>query len=100
MPEKGSGNRRQKRSVQKNNYYLDRDEREFIDSLIKQGKEAGIKPLISRCLTFTKLTIHNWRFQANATVGISRVAFINVELVDIAVKNIPKKMAKRRKKHG
>ena len=70
---------------------LDRDEREFIDSLIKQGKEAGIKPLISKMLDIYKsLTIHNWRFPGECYCGISRVAFINVELVDIAVKNIPK----------
>ena len=70
---------------------LDRDEREFIDSLIKQGKEAGIKPLISKMLDIYKsLTIHNWRFPGECYVGISRVAFVNVELVDIAVKNIPK----------
>jgi hypothetical protein len=70
---------------------LDRDEREFIDSLIKQGKEAGIKPLISKMLNIYKcLTIHSWRFPGEYYCGISRVAFINEELVNIAAKNIPK----------
>jgi hypothetical protein len=70
---------------------LDRDEREFIDSLIKQGKEAGIKPLISKMLDIYKcMTVQNWRFPGEYYCGISRVAFINVELVNIAAKNIPK----------
>ena len=33
---------------------LDKEEREFVDSLIKEGKEPGIKPLILRCSTFTE----------------------------------------------
>jgi hypothetical protein len=69
---------------------LEKEEREFIDSLIKQGKEAGIKPLISKMLDIYKcLSVQNWRFPGECYSGISRVAFINVELVNIAVRNIP-----------
>jgi hypothetical protein len=70
---------------------LDKEEREFIDSLIKQGKEPGIKPLISKMLdVYRSMMIYDWRFPGEYYCGISRVAFINVELVNIAVQYIPK----------
>jgi hypothetical protein len=70
---------------------LDKEEREFIDNLIKQGKEPGIKPLISKMLdVYRSMMIYDWRFPGEYYCGISRVAFINVELVNIAVQSIPK----------
>ena len=42
---------------------LEKDEREFIESLIKEGKEPGIKPLISKMLNIYKsMMIYDWRF--------------------------------------
>jgi hypothetical protein len=42
---------------------LDRNEREYIDSLIREGKEPGIKPLISKMLDiYRSMMIHEWRF--------------------------------------
>lgn len=70
---------------------LERSEREFIESLIKEGKEPGIKPLISKMLDIYKsMMIYDWRFPGEYYCGISRTAFVNVELLNILIQQIPK----------
>jgi hypothetical protein len=70
---------------------LERSEREFIESLIEQGKEPGIKPLISKMLDIYKcLNIDDWHFPGEYYCGISRMAFVNVELLNILTQQIPK----------
>jgi hypothetical protein len=69
---------------------LDKDEREYIDSLIREGKEPGIKPLISKMLdVYRSMMIYDWRFPGEYYCGISRIAFINVELINILIQQIP-----------
>ena len=63
---------------------LEKSEREFIESLIKEGKEPGIKPLISKMLDIYKsMMIYDWHFPGEYYCGISRTAFVNVELLNI-----------------
>jgi hypothetical protein len=70
---------------------LDKEEREYVDSLIREGKERGIKPLISKMLNlYRSMMVHDWRFPGEYYYGISRTAFINVELIDMLIQNIPK----------
>src|SRR3989337_2087789 len=70
---------------------LEKDEREFIDSLIKEGKEPGIKALISKMLdVYRSMMIYDWRFPGEYYAGISRIAFVNVELLNILIQQIPK----------
>jgi len=70
---------------------LEKDERDFIDSLIREGKEPGIKPLISKMLdVYRSMMIYDWRFPGEYYCGISRIAFVNVELINILIKQIPK----------
>ena len=70
---------------------LEKEEREYIDSLIREGKEPGIKPLISKMLdVYRSMTIYDWRFPGEYYCGISRVAFVNVELINIFVQYVPK----------
>ena len=70
---------------------LEKEEREFVDSLIKEGKEAGIKPLISKMLdVYRSMMIYDWRFPGEYYCGISRIAFVNVELLSILIQQIPK----------
>ncbi len=70
---------------------LDKEEREFIDKLIKEGKEPGIKPLISKMLdVYRSMMIYDWRFPGEYYCGISRIAFVNVELLNILIEQIPK----------
>jgi hypothetical protein len=70
---------------------LEKAEREFIESLIKEGKEPGIKPLISKMLYIYKsMMIYDWHFPGEYYCGISRTAFVNVELLNILTQQIPK----------
>ena len=70
---------------------LEKEEREFIDSLIREGKEPGIKPLISKMLdVYRSMMIYDWRFPGEYYCGISRIAFVNVELLNILIQHIPK----------
>ena len=70
---------------------LEKSERDFIESLIKEGKEPGIKPLISKMLDIYKsMMIYDWRFPGEYYCGISRTAFVNVELLNILTQQIPK----------
>jgi hypothetical protein len=70
---------------------LEKVERDFIESLIKEGKEPGIKPLISKMLDIYKsMMIYDWHFPGEYYCGISRTAFVNVELLNILTQQIPK----------
>src|SRR5665647_149398 len=70
---------------------LEKDERDFIEGLIREGKEPGIKPLISKMLDIYKsMMIYDWRFPGEYYCGISRTAFVNVELLNILTQQIPK----------
>jgi len=70
---------------------LERNEREFIESLINEGKEPGIKPLISKMLDIYKsMMIYEWHFPGEYYCGISRIALVNVELFNILTQQIPK----------
>ncbi|MGE5532763.1 MAG: hypothetical protein ACM3UN_00280 [Bacillota bacterium] len=70
---------------------LEKKEREFIESLIKEGKEPGIKPLISKMLDIYKsMMVYDWDFPGEYYCGISRTAFVNVELLNILTQQIPK----------
>ncbi|MGA3191066.1 MAG: hypothetical protein ABSD73_00960 [Candidatus Bathyarchaeia archaeon] len=78
-------------SAKRTTIILEKDEREFIDSLIREGKEPGIKPLISKMLdVYRSMMIYDWRFPGEYYCGISRVAFVNVELLNILIQNTPR----------
>ena len=70
---------------------LEKNEREFIDKLIREGKEPGIKPLISKMLdVYRSMMIYDWRYPGEYYCGISRIAFVNVELLELLIQQIPK----------
>jgi hypothetical protein len=78
-------------STRRTTIILEKEEREFIDSLIREGKEPGIKPLISKMLdVYRSMMIYDWRFPGEYYCGISRIAFVNVELINILIQNVPK----------
>ena len=77
-------------STKRTTIILEKTEREFIESLIKEGKERGIKPLISKMLDIYKsMMVKDWRFPGEYYYGISRIAFVNVELLNILIQQIP-----------
>ena len=79
---------------------LETDERKFIDQLIKEGKEPGIKPLISKMLdVYRSMMIYDWRFPGEYYCGISRIAFVNVELISILIQQIPRDKWRQNGKH-
>jgi hypothetical protein len=79
------------RSVKRTTIILNEEEREYIDSLIEKGREPGIKPLISKMLdVYRSMRIYDWKYPGEYYIGISRVAFLNVEFIDILLKYIPK----------
>jgi len=80
-----------KKTVKRTTIVLDEEERKYIDSLIREGKEPGIKPLISKMLdVYRSMMIYDWRFPGEYYCGISRIAFVNVEFINILLENIPK----------
>jgi hypothetical protein len=80
-----------KSSAKRTTVIFDEEEREFIDKLIREGKEQGIKPLISKMLdVYRSMMIYDWRFPGEYYCGISRIAFLNVELVNILIQSIPR----------
>jgi hypothetical protein len=79
------------RGARRTTIILDKDEREYIDSLIREGKEPGIKPLISKMLdVYRSMMVYDWRFPGEYYAGISRIAFVNVELLNILIQNTPR----------
>jgi len=77
--------------VKRTTIILEKTEREFIESLIKEGKESGIKPLISKMLNiYESMMVYDWHFPGEYYCGISRTAFVNVELLNILTQQIPK----------
>ena len=82
---------KEEQPVRRTTIILERDERDFVDELINQGKEKGIKPLFSKMLEIYKaLMISDWNYPGEYYCGISRVALTNIELIDVLVKQIPR----------
>jgi len=79
-----------KESVKRTTIILDDEERRYIDSLIKEGREPGIKPLISKMLDiYRSMSIYDWRYPGEYYVGVSRVAFVNVEFINTLLQYVP-----------
>jgi hypothetical protein len=79
------------RAAKRTTIILEPEERSYIDSLIREGKEAGIKPLISKMLDiYRDMMVADWRFPGEYYCGISRIAFVNVEILSILIQQVPK----------
>ena len=75
--------------VKRTTIILDEEERKYIDKLIEEGREPGIKPLISKMLdVYRSMGIYDWKYPGEYYSGISRVAFINVEFISIILQFI------------
>jgi len=79
-----------KESVRRTTIILDEEERKYIDQLIREGTEPGIKPLISKLLDiYRSMTIQDWKYPGEYYCGISRVALVNVEFINIMLQHVP-----------
>ncbi len=75
--------------VKRTTIILDEEERRYINKLIKEGREPGIKPLISKMLdVYRSMSIYDWKYPGEYYSGISRVAFMNVEFINIMLQFI------------
>ncbi len=82
---------KEEQTTKRTTIILEKEEREFIDQMIREGKEPGIKPLISKMLdVYRSMMIYDWRFPGEYYCGISRIAFVNVELLNILIQHVPK----------
>lgn len=79
-----------KEQVRRTTIILEEEERKYIDQLIQDGKEAGIKQLVSKMLdVYRSMMIYDWKYPGEYYAGISRVAFIHIELVNTLLQHIP-----------
>ena len=79
-----------KKHVRRTTIILEEEERKFIDKLIKEGKEPGLKQLIYKMLdVYRSMMIYDWKYPGEYYAGISRIAFINVEFVSTLLQYIP-----------
>lgn len=79
-----------KKHVRRTTIILEEEERKFIDKLIKEGKEPGIKQLVYKMLdVYRSMMIYDWKYPGEYYAGISRIAFINVEFVSTLLQYIP-----------
>ncbi len=77
--------------VKRTTIILEKAERDFIENLISEGKEPGIKPLISKLLDiYRSMMVQDWQYPGEYYCGISRVAFVNVELLNILTQQVPR----------
>lgn len=69
---------------------LDGEDREFLDDLIREGKEAGIKSFLTKMIDiYRNWSIHDWKYPGECYVGVSRVAFFNQEGANILIEHVP-----------
>lgn len=70
---------------------LDEEDREYLDNLIKENKERGIKSFISKMFdVYRSMAIYDWKYPGEYYSGISRVAFIHQEMLNILSDLVPK----------
>jgi len=69
--------------------FEDKD-RQYLEQLIREGKEPGIKPFISKMFdVYRSMAIYDWKFPGEYYVGISRVAFFSQENLQHLVTLLP-----------
>jgi len=65
-------------------------DREYLEQLIREGKEPGIKPFISKMFdVYRSMAMYDWKFPGEYYVGISRVAFFSQENLELLVEMVP-----------
>jgi hypothetical protein len=79
-----------KKPVRRTTIILEEEERQYIDKLIKEGKEPGMKQLIYKMLdVYRSMMIYDWKYPGEYYAGISRIGFINIEFISTLLQYIP-----------
>jgi hypothetical protein len=79
-----------KKQVRRTTIILEEEERQYIDRLVKEGKEPGMKQLINKMLdVYRSMMIYDWKYPGEYYSGISRIAFVNIEFISTLLQYIP-----------
>ena len=69
---------------------FDQGDRQYLESLIREGKEPGIKPFIAKMVeVYRTMAIHDWKFPGEYYIGISRAAFFSQQNIELMIDLIP-----------
>jgi len=69
---------------------LEKNNREFLEKLIAEGKERGIKPFISKMFDiYRSMAIYDWKYPGEYYHGSSRIAFVSHDVIRIITEFIP-----------
>ncbi len=69
---------------------FDEQDRQYLEQLIREGKEPGIKPFIAKMFdVYRNMAMYDWKFPGEYYVGMSRVAFFSQENLQHLVELIP-----------
>ncbi len=92
----------EKRSAKRTTIIFEEGDRQYLEQLIKDGKEPGIKPFISKMFdVYRSMAIYDWKFPGEYYVGVSRVAFFSQENFGVLAELISKeKLADTGRKLG
>lgn len=75
---------------------LDEKDRNYMDRLIAEGREPGIKPFISKMFdVYRNMTVHDWKYPGEYYCGTSRVAFFSQENLSVLLGCVPEKELRR-----
>jgi hypothetical protein len=70
-------------------------DRQYLEQLIREGKEPGIKSFISKMFdVYRSMAIYDWKFPGEYYVGVSRVAFFSQENLNALIDLVPKEKLK------
>ncbi|MFQ5999014.1 MAG: hypothetical protein ACE5KO_06890 [Candidatus Bathyarchaeia archaeon] len=80
--------------VKRTTVILEKKDEEFLQDLISQGKEAGIKNFIGKMFdVYRNLAMYDWKFPGEYYYGISRVAFVVQEVLEALTLYVPPEKA-------
>jgi len=69
---------------------FDQKDRQYLETLIRDGKEPGIKPFIAKMVdVYRTMAIHDWKFPGEYYIGISRAAFFSQQDIQLMIDLIP-----------
>jgi hypothetical protein len=80
----------ERRSGKRTTVIFEEKDRQYLEQLIREGKEPGIKPFISKMFdVYRSMAMYDWKFPGEYYVGISRVAFFSQENLQLLIELIP-----------
>jgi len=69
---------------------FDQRDRQYLETLIRDGKEPGIKPFIAKMVdVYRTMAIYDWKFPGEYYIGISRAAFFSQQDIELLIDLIP-----------